>query len=120
MVWSSASAVHPVLGAVFTVALVAGLMAFEPTRRYLLGSMSRHRYRRHWGDAARHGGLATSNDHVPTPVRNGITKTPAGERLVVRIPSGSTADDLAGAAEAVATHLEVREVRVARHVNNAR
>jgi hypothetical protein len=64
--------------------------------------------------------VVTSNDHVPVPVRGGISSTPAGERLVVRIPSGATAEQLEKAAESVATHLEAREVRVARHVDNAR
>lgn len=120
MIWSTGEQVLSGLGFLVVAVIVAGVCIHRPSRRRVFGSVSRRKFRRRWGDAVRHGGLATYNDHVPTPVRNGITNTPAGERLFVRIPSGSTAEQLAGAAEAIATHLEVREVRVTRHLNNAR
>jgi hypothetical protein len=98
-------------------ALVAGLLVVPAVRRRVLEMEHRARVRRRWATACRYAGLATGNDRVPRIVRH--TLIPAGDRLLVRLPAGSSTGALAEAAEQVAVILDVREVRVARDPDHA-
>jgi hypothetical protein len=73
--------------------------------------------RRRWATACRYTGLATSSDRIPRIVKHVLV--PAGDRLLVRLPPGSSTTALAEAAEQVAVILDVREVRVARDPDRA-
>jgi hypothetical protein len=77
----------------------------------------RAQLRRRWATACRYAGLATGNDRVPRIVRHALI--PTGDRLLVRLPAGSSTAALAEAAEPVAVILDVREVRVARDPDHA-
>ena len=82
------------------------------------GVFTRARIRRRFMLACRHARLANHNDRVPTPVR--IRSVPAGQVLRVRMAAGTHAGALQDAAPAIASFLEVREVRVAQDRDNAR
>jgi hypothetical protein len=70
-----------------------------------------------WATACRYTGLATASDRIPRIMQHGLV--PTGDRLVVRLPPGSSTAALAEAAEQVAVILDVREVRVARDPDRA-
>lgn len=106
------------LPALLVLAVVLGGVAAIPTvRRRAAGVVHRARVRRRWATACRYAGLATASDRIPRIVRHALV--PAGDRLLVRLPAGSTTALLAEAAEQVAVILDVREVRVARDPERA-
>jgi hypothetical protein len=98
-------------------AVVGGLLAIPGVRRRLVEVEHRARVRRRWATACRYAGLATASDRIPRIVRHALV--PVGDRLLVRLPAGSSTGALAEAAEQVAVILDVREVRVARDRDHA-
>jgi hypothetical protein len=102
---------------VVLAAVLAGLAAIPAARRQMVMVEHRARVRRRWATACRYAGLATASDRIPRIVRHALV--PAGDRLLVRLPAGSTTALLAEAAEQVAVILDVREVRVARDPDRA-
>ena len=96
---------------------LAGLVTIPEMRRRMLVVAHRARVRRRWATACRYGGLATASDRIPRIVNHALV--PAGDRLLVRLPPGSTTGLLAEAAEQVAVIMDVREVRVARDPDRA-
>lgn len=98
-------------------AVVGGLVAIPAVRRQVAAVLHRGRVRRRWATACRFTGLATASDRIPRIVRHALV--PAGDRLLVRLPPGSSTTALAEAAEQVAVILDVREVRVARDADRA-
>jgi hypothetical protein len=102
---------------VVMAALVGGLLAVPAVRRRVIQVEHRAKMRRRWATACRYGGLATASDRIPRIVQHALV--PAGDRLLVRLPAGSTTALLAEAAEQVAVILDVREVRVARDAERA-
>ncbi len=103
--------------AVLLAAVVGGLLAVPAVRRRVMQVEHRARVRRRWAAACRYAGLATASDRIPRIVQHGLI--PAGDRLLVRLPAGSSTGALAEAAEQVAVILDVREVRVARDPDHA-
>jgi hypothetical protein len=103
--------------AVLLAAVMGGLLAVPVVRRRVLEVEHRARLRRCWATACRYAGLATASDRVPRITRHALI--PAGDRLLVRLPAGSSTAALAEAAEQVAVILDVREVRVARDPDHA-
>jgi FtsK/SpoIIIE family len=91
---------------------MGGLLAVPAVRHRVIQVEHRAKMRRRWATACRYGGLATASDRIPRIVKHALV--PAGDRLLVRLPAGSTTALLAEAAEQVAVILDVREVRVAR------
>jgi hypothetical protein len=104
-------------GLVGVAAVLGGLAAIPPVRRQVAAVAHRGRVRRRWATACRYTGLATASDRIPRIVRHALV--PAGDRLLVRLPPGSSTTVLAEAAEQVAVILDVREVRVARDADRA-
>jgi FtsK/SpoIIIE family len=98
-------------------AVLGGLLTIPAVRRWSITMSHRARMRRRWATACRYTGLATSSDRIPRIVRHALV--PAGDRLLVRLPPGSSTTALAEAAEQVAVILDVREVRVARDPDRA-
>jgi hypothetical protein len=98
-------------------AVVGGLVAIPAVRRQVAAVLHRGRVRRRWATACRFTGLATASDRIPRIVRHALV--PSGDRLLVRLPPGSSTTALAEAAEQVAVILDVREVRVARDADRA-
>ncbi len=98
-------------------ALVGGLLAFPTIRRGVGELAHRARMRRRWAAACRYASLASASDRIPRIVKHRLV--PAGDRLLVRLPAGSSTAALAEAAEQVAVILDVREVRVARDPDRA-
>jgi hypothetical protein len=119
-VWGALASYLGRLGAAIALAFLALSVVLlpsdwqEPIRR----TFYRSHVRRRFGLAVRHAGLATHNDRVPRVLR--MEHVPAGELLTVRVPAGSTVNELAERREAVAACLEVRDVRVVRDPDNAR
>jgi len=74
--------------------------------------------RRRWRRAIRVVALPEFRGATPAILK--IRRRPAGDQLTVRLPWGGTVTDLEEAAELLAASLEVRDVRVARYVDNAR
>lgn len=106
------------LGAVAVPCLVVVVVWAVPwSRRRVVRAARRARLRRHWDRAMRFSALTTVNDRVPRIRRD--RWVPAGERLLVRVPRGSTVADLDAESERVAAVLRVREVRVGRDVDRA-
>jgi hypothetical protein len=97
--------------------VLGGLAAIPAVRRQVVAVAHRARVRRRWATACRYAGLATASDRIPRIVRHALV--PAGDRLLVRLPAGSSTAALAEAAEQVAVILDVREVRVARDPERA-
>jgi hypothetical protein len=102
---------------VVLAAVIAGLLAISQIRGWAWRVEHRARVRRRWASACRYAGLATESDRIPRIVRHQLV--PAGDRLMVRLPAGSSTATLAEAAEQVAVILDVREVRVARDPDRA-
>jgi hypothetical protein len=105
------------VAAVLLAAAVGGLLAVPVVRRRLIEVEHRARVRRRWAAACRYAGLASASDRIPRIVQHGLV--PAGDRLLVRLPAGSSTAALAEVAEQVAVILDVREVRVARDPDHA-
>jgi FtsK/SpoIIIE family len=98
-------------------AVLGGLLTIPAVRRWSITMAHRGRVRRRWATACRYTGLATASDRIPRIVKHALV--PAGDRLLVRLPPGSSTTALAEAAEQVAVILDVREVRVARDPERA-
>ncbi len=98
-------------------AVVGGLLSIPAVRRWSSTLAHRARVRRRWATACRYTGLATASDRIPRIVKHALV--PAGDRLLVRLPPGSSTTALAEAAEQVAVILDVREVRVVRDADRA-
>ena len=98
-------------------AILGGLLAVPAVRRRAVQVEHRAGVRRRWAAACRYAGLASASDRIPRIVQHGLV--PAGDRLLVRLPAGSSTAALADAAEQVAVILDVREVRVARDPDRA-
>jgi FtsK/SpoIIIE family len=105
-----------IAGVVLT-AVIAGLLAVPHVRGWAWRVEHRARVRRRWASACRCAGLATVGDRIPRIVQH--QRVPAGDRLLVRLPAGSSTAALAEAAEQVAVILDVREVRVGRDPDRA-
>jgi hypothetical protein len=103
--------------ALLLAAVIGGLLAVPAVRRRVVEVEHRARVGRRWATACRYAGLATASDRVPRIVRHSLV--PAGDRLLVRLPAGSSTAALAEAAEQVAVILDVREVRVTRDPDHA-
>jgi hypothetical protein len=99
------------------VVALGGLVTIPAVRRQMAAVAHRARVRRRWATACRYTGLATASDRIPRMVKHALV--PAGDRLLVRLPAGSSTAALAEAAEQVAVILDVREVRVARDADRA-
>jgi hypothetical protein len=116
--WSRLATAMGRLPALLVLALVLGGLLTIPTMRRQVTAMAhRARVRRRWATACRYTGLATASDRIPRIVKHVLV--PAGDRLLVRLPPGSSTTALAEAAEQVAVILDVREVRVARNPDRA-
>jgi hypothetical protein len=102
---------------VVLAAVIAGLLAVPQIRGWAWRVEHRARVRRRWASACRYAGLATAGDRIPRIVQHQLV--PAGDRLLVRLPAGSSTAALAEAAEQVAVILDVREVRVGRDPDRA-
>jgi FtsK/SpoIIIE family len=100
-----------------TAAVLGGLATIPVVRRWSITVAHRAKVRRRWATACRYTGLATASDRIPRIVKHALV--PAGDRLLVRLPAGSSTAALAEAAEQVAVILDVREVRVARDADRA-
>jgi hypothetical protein len=100
-----------------TAAVLGGLATIPVVRRWSITVAHRAKVRRRWAAACRYTGLATASDRIPRIVKHALV--PAGDRLLVRLPAGSSTAALAEAAEQVAVILDVREVRVARDADRA-
>ncbi|MFI0446017.1 FtsK/SpoIIIE domain-containing protein [Actinomadura sp. 6N118] len=96
-------------------AVIAGLVPW--TRRAAARVWRRGRLRRKWDRACRFAMLTTVNDRIPR-IRK-ARRVPGGDRLLVRVPRGSTVEELEAEAERVAAVLRVREVRVSRDMDRA-
>jgi len=94
------------LALVVLAALVGGLLAVPTIRRGVGELAHRSRVRRRWAAACRYAGLASASDRIPRIVEHRLV--PAGDRLLVRLPAGSSTAALAEAAEQVAVILDVR------------
>jgi FtsK/SpoIIIE family len=103
--------------AVLLAAVAGALLAVPAVRRQVMQVEHRAGVRRRWATACRYAGLASASDRIPRIVRHALI--PAGDRLLVRLPAGSSTAALAEAAEQVAVILDVREVRVARDPDHA-
>jgi hypothetical protein len=102
---------------VVLTAVLGGLLAIPEVRRRAIEVEHRAGVRRRWATACRYTGLATASDRIPRIIQHRLV--PAGDRLLVRLPPGSSTTALAEAAEQVAVILDVREVRVARDADRA-
>jgi FtsK/SpoIIIE family len=102
---------------VVLAAVLGGLLTIPEVRRWSVTLAHRARVRRRWATACRYARLATPSDRIPRIVQHALV--PAGDRLLVRLPAGSSTAALAEAAEQVAVILDVREVRVARDAERA-
>jgi hypothetical protein len=96
---------------------VGGLLAVPTVRRVVWRVAHRARVSRRWANACRYAGLATATDRIPRIVAQEMI--PAGDRLQVRIPAGSSTAALVEVAEQLAVILDVRQVRVARDPEHA-
>ena len=111
-------AMHPVwLKVVVLLLLLAAATSWGPSRRWMARVVHRLGLRLCWRKAMHHVGLATKDSSVPGIRR--VVEIPAGDRLEVALPPGSRASALEASAEAIATCLHVREVRIARDPANA-
>ncbi len=101
----------PVAAAVL-VAVVAGLVALRPVRRWVISLLRRARVRRAWDRAVLDAGVATGPFHGPRALS--IATVAVGELLRVRVPRGASVAELEDRGEQLAACLRVRDVRVSR------
>jgi hypothetical protein len=110
-----------VVGRLATAALIAiglPLLVAERSRSWLHWKLYVLHLRRWWSRNAPLGGLATPDGRV-AKVRK-VTRTAAGEALVLRLPVGQSVPWLAGRADVLATAASVREVTVEPAPGNVR
>lgn len=100
------------------VCLACLLGGVPSLRGWLADLLWRSRVIRKWDTAARFAGLTTHNDRVPRVMK--AERTPAGERLRVRMPKGGAACDVEDRAPWLASSLEASAVLVAADEANAR
>jgi hypothetical protein len=100
------------VGLVVSLVLIIG-----PTRRLIFKSLHAARTKRRWKAATRDTGAM--NVHGQTPRVHRAERIPAGDRLLVNVPRGTSVSELAKYAERLAAALGVREVRIARDARNA-
>jgi hypothetical protein len=105
------------IAGVVLAAAIAGLLTVPHVRGWAWRVEHRAMVRRRWASACRYAGLATASDRIPRIVQHQLV--PAGDRLLVRLPAGSSTASLVEAAEEVAVILDVREVRVGRDPDRA-
>ncbi len=107
-----------IVASIVVVAVMAGLVAYPPTRRWLGHRFYLGRARRRWTLAMRDAGLESAKTGmVPSVVR--AEKVAAGERLIVHVRRGGSVSDIESQDEVIAAALRVREVRVNRDPANA-
>jgi hypothetical protein len=100
------------------VGLVVGLaLAIGPIRRAIFKALHAQRVRRRWKAAAQAAGAV--NEHGRTPQVHKVVPVAVGDRLLVSVPRGTSAQDLAKRAETLAAALAVRDVRIEREPTNA-
>ncbi len=112
------SVLDTVVAALLAITVVVSFVRLGVSRRWLALRLAVARLRRCWTRAVRYAELATINDRVPRITR--VTPVPCGWRMTVSVPRGARVSDLEEAAEAVAACMQVRDVRVARELSNAR
>ena len=105
------------VGAIGACLVVAILAANPPLWRIVRRLVGHADVRRQFARSVRTAGVVSFGDRVPR-VRK-VQNIPAGERLQVRVPTGSSVADLDRASEVVAASLGIREVRVRRDPANA-
>jgi hypothetical protein len=104
-------------GLLVLAAVLGGLLTIPEVRRWSITMAHQARVRRRWATACRYTGLVTASDRIPRIIQHRLV--PTGDRLLVRLPPGSSTAALAEAAEQVAVILDVREIRVARDPDRA-
>ncbi|MEV4072247.1 hypothetical protein [Nonomuraea fuscirosea] len=104
--------------AVMIAVSLGSLLGVPDARGWLAGVLWRARVIRRWDAACRFAGLATHNDRVPRIVV--AARTPAGERLRVRLPKGGAAVDVADRGPWLASSLQASRVEVEADEDNAR
>ena len=109
--------VGPLGAQIVTVAIGAISFYFRRHLQPAADLLRRLSVRHSWDSATRACGLAGPFGTRPAAVR--IVTAPFGDDLLVRLPIGSQIAELEEAAEALATALGVREVRVRRSPDNA-
>jgi hypothetical protein len=101
------------------VALAWVTVLAVPSSRHLVNRcLHRAGVRRQWSRAVRHARVAAFEDRLPRVVS--ACEVPAGDALVVAVPSGTSVEDLARLTGPVAASLAVRDVKVTRDPANAR
>jgi hypothetical protein len=106
------------LAATGVALVVTGVLLTPPLRTAVGRLLHRQSVRRCWRRAIRVCALPEFRGGIPDIVK--IRRRPAGDQLTVRLPWGGTCVELEQSAELLAASLEVREVRVERHPDNAR
>jgi hypothetical protein len=97
--------------------VVSLLLAIGPIRRAIFKSLCEEQMKRRWKAAAEAAGAVNQHGHTPRVYK--IERMPVGERLLVAVPRGTSAQDLEKRAETLAAALAVREVRIERSPSNA-
>jgi hypothetical protein len=106
------------LAATGVALVVTGVLVTPPLRQAVGHQLHRQSVRRCWRRAIRVCALPEFRGAAPAIVK--IRRRPSGDELTVRLPWGGTCTDLERSAELLAASLEVRDVRVERHPDNAR
>ena len=109
-------ALAPVLGPLFAplplIGLLAGLLAWPRSRRWLRGRLACARTRRQIIAVLRETRVPDSADRLPLIRRS--TPTPVGERLLLTVRPGQSAEMLAGFLDALRAGARARDVTVSR------
>jgi hypothetical protein len=106
------------LAATGVAMVIVGVLLTPPLRQAIGHVLHRQSVRRCWRRAIRVCALPEFRGGIPAIVK--IRRRPAGDQLTVRLPWGGTCVELEQSTELLAASLEVRDVRVERHPNNAR
>ena len=110
-------AVGPVLASVAVAVPVAGLVAWPTFRRFAWRQLRAASIRRRFTAGMTAAGFDADRDGTPAVLR--VTETAAGYALWVRVPRGSSAQQLEKAAETAAAAMGVAGLRVTRDRANA-
>jgi hypothetical protein len=105
-----------VAGLLVSVALGV-LLAVPGVRDWTGGLLARARVRRAWELAVRYANLVNFNDRIPRLV--GYQQTLSGDRLLIRVPKGTTVSEVERESERLAACLDVPKVRVSRSPSSA-